>query len=194
MAGRGLDARHPVLIGAVALGVYALDQASKSWAVHRLSDGSTVDVIGSLRFNLAFNSGAAFSQGTGFGPVIALVAMVVVIALVWTGRSATSRASAVAVGLIVGGAVGNLSDRLLRSGPGGLFGGAVVDFIDLQWWPVFNVADSAIVVGGLLLLLSTALAPGDPDDGGGDGAEHEADTGAEEPHAAADQDDAETTA
>ena len=198
MAGRGRDARHPALIGAVALGVYALDQASKSWAVHRLSDGSTVDVIGSLRFNLAFNSGAAFSQGTGFGPVIALVAMVVVIALVWTGRSATSRASAVAVGLIVGGAVGNLSDRLLRSGPGGLFGGAVVDFIDLQWWPVFNVADSAIVVGGVLLLLSTALAPGDTSDGDGDGGEADieaGDPGTVEPDAvAADQDDAETTA
>ncbi len=196
MAGRGLDARHPVLIGAVALGVYALDQASKSWAVHRLSDGSTIDVIGSLRFNLAFNSGAAFSQGTGFGPVIALVAMVVVIALVWTGRSATSRVSAVAVGLIVGGAVGNLSDRLLRSGPGGLFGGAVVDFIDVQWWPVFNVADSAIVVGGLLLLLSTALAPGDTGDGDGDEADVEAGpAGTVEPDAvAADQDDAETTA
>lgn len=198
MAGRGLDARHPVLIGAVALGVYALDQGSKSWAVHRLSDGSTVDVIGSLRFNLAFNSGAAFSQGTGFGPVIALVAMVVVIALVWTGRSATSRVSAVAVGLIVGGAVGNLSDRLLRSGPGGLFGGAVADFIDVQWWPVFNVADSAIVVGGVLLLLSTALAPGDTSDGDGDGGEADVeagDPGTVEPDAvAADQDDAETTA
>lgn len=168
--GRG-NGRHLLLTASVAIAVYALDQLSKSWAVDRLSDGRTIDLIGSLRFNLAFNSGAAFSQGTGSGPIIALIAVVVVVVLLWTGRSSTSRTSAFAVGLVVGGAIGNLSDRLLRDGPGGFFGGAVVDFVDLQWWPIFNVADSAIVIGGILLVLSAGLsakaeAAGDPESGG----------------------------
>ena len=154
--GRG-NGRHLLLTASVAIAVYTLDQLSKSWAVDRLSDGRTIDLIGSLRFNLAFNSGAAFSQGTGSGPIIALIAVVVVVVLLWTGRSSTSRTSAFAVGLVVGGAVGNLSDRLLRDGPGGFFGGAVVDFVDLQWWPIFNVADSAIVIGGILLVLSAEI-------------------------------------
>ena len=163
--GRG-SGRHLVLMASVAVAVFAADQLTKSWAVERLSDGRTIDVIGSLRFNLAFNSGAAFSRGTGFGPVIAVVAVLLVAALLWTGRSATSKVSAAAVGLIVGGALGNLSDRALREGPGGFLGGAVVDFVDLQWWPIFNVADSAVVVGGILLVLSAGFGgkDQDPDD------------------------------
>ncbi|MBL8775381.1 MAG: signal peptidase II [Acidimicrobiales bacterium] len=161
--GRG-SGRHLVLMGSVAVAVLAADQLSKSWAVERLSDGRTIDLIGSLRFNLAFNSGAAFSRGTGFGPVIAVLAVLLIAALLWTGRSATSKLSAVAVGLIVGGAVGNLTDRLLRDGPGGFLGGAVVDFVDLQWWPIFNVADSAVVVGGILLVLSAGFSGRDRDE------------------------------
>jgi len=164
---RGAPSRHPWLIAGVALAVYALDQASKSWAVHRLSDGSTIDLVGSLRFNLAFNSGAAFSRGTGFGPLIALLAIGIVVVLIWTSRSSTGRLTSVAMGLVLGGAIGNLSDRLLREGPGGFLGGAVVDFIDLQWWPIFNIADSAVVVGGILLVLSAGfgLGRGEDDEG-----------------------------
>ena len=167
MAERGARARHPWLIVGVALAVYALDQASKSWAVHRLSDGSTIDLVGSLRFNLAFNSGAAFSRGTGLGPLIGLLAIGIVVVLVWTSRSSTGRLTSVAMGLVIGGALGNLSDRLLREGPGGFLGGAVVDFIDLQWWPIFNIADSAVVVGGILLVLSAGfgLGRGEDDEG-----------------------------
>ena len=167
MSERGAPGRHPWLIAGVALTVYALDQASKSWAVHRLSDGSTIDLVGSLRFNLAFNSGAAFSRGTGFGPLIALLAIAIVLVLIWTSRSSTGRLTSVAMGLVLGGAVGNLSDRLLREGPGGFLGGAVVDFIDLQWWPIFNLADSAVVVGGILLVLSAGLAGRGEDEGTG---------------------------
>lgn len=182
MSDRGAPSRHPWLIVGVALAVYALDQASKSWAVHRLSDGSTIDLVGSLRFNLAFNSGAAFSRGTGFGPLIALLAISIVVVLVWTSRSSTGRLTSVAIGLVLGGAIGNLSDRLLREGPGGFLGGSVVDFIDLQWWPIFNVADSAVVVGGLLLVLSAGFGVGrdgddepDADAGGETGAGGDAD-------------------
>jgi len=142
---------------AIAAGVVLVDQLSKHWAVNALADGHVVDLVGSLRFNLAFNTGMAFSQGTGLGPIIGVVALVVVVILLVSIGRAESRWYPPAVGLIVGGAVGNLADRLLR-GDGWLRGG-VVDFIDLQWWPIFNVADIGVTVGGVLLILTTFFAP-----------------------------------
>ena len=141
----------------VALLVYGLDQATKHWALEDLADGP-VDIVGSLRLNLAFNTGAAFSGGRGFGPLIAVLVVIVVIVLILGRRRVIHSAlGTVAVGLIAGGAVGNLSDRLLRAGDG-VLGGAVVDFVDLQWWPVFNVADAAVVVGGFLLVVDSTRA------------------------------------
>lgn len=143
----------------MALVVYGLDQATKHWALQELQDGP-VDLVGSLRLNLAFNTGAAFSGASGLGPLIAvLVLVIVVVLIVERHRVIHSALGTVAVGMIAGGAAGNLSDRLLRAGDG-LLGGAVVDFIDLQWWPIFNVADAAVVLGGLALVLdSTRAAP-----------------------------------
>ncbi|MBA3605562.1 MAG: signal peptidase II [Actinomycetota bacterium] len=138
---------------AVAAAVVLVDQVTKHWAVNALADDRTIDLVGSLRFNLAFNKGMAFSQGLGFGPLIAVVGLVVIVVLLVSVGRATSPLYPAAVGLIVGGAVGNIIDRLLR-GEGWLRGG-VVDFIDLQWWPIFNVADMCVTVGGALLLLST---------------------------------------
>lgn len=161
----------PWALPVVAVVVYVLDQATKHWALQDLQDGP-IDLVGSLRLNLAFNTGAAFSGGTGLGPLIAVVVFVVVILLILgRHRVIDSAVGTVAVGMIAGGAVGNLSDRLLRAGDGFL-GGAVVDFVDLQWWPVFNVADAAVVVGGLMLVLdsmrsgsaSTASSPSSPID------------------------------
>lgn len=145
--------RGPLAIAAV---VVAVDQLTKHWALNALSGGRTIDLVGSLRFNLAFNRGMAFSQGAGLGPVIGVVALLVVVGLLISVGRSTSRFYPLAVGLIIGGALGNLLDRLFRD-PGWLRGG-VVDFIDLQWWPIFNVADIAITVGGALLLL-TSLWP-----------------------------------
>jgi signal peptidase II len=125
--------------------------------VRRLSGGRTVDVVGSLRFNLTFNSGMAFSQGRGIGPFIGVVALVVIVVLLVSLRRTGSMLSAVGIGLVIGGAIGNVSDRLFRAGDGFL-GGAVVDFIDLQWWPVFNVADMAVTTGGVILVLGSLLA------------------------------------
>ncbi len=146
----------------MAVVIIALDQLTKWWAVRALGDGDQVDLIGSLRLRLSSNTGAAFSIGDGrnLGPVIAVLALVVVGFLVTTGDSARRRFGAVAVGLVAGGAVGNLADRAFRDRPGsGLFGGAVVDFIDLQWWPVFNVADAAIVVGAIALVAASVRPP-----------------------------------
>lgn len=136
----------------VAAVVVAVDQLTKHWAVNALQDRD-IELVGSLRLHLAFNTGMAFSQGTGIGPVIGVVALLVIVGLLVSIGRATSPLYTPAVGLIIGGAVGNLADRLFRSP--GWFRGGVVDFIDLQWWPIFNVADIAVTSGGVLLLLST---------------------------------------
>ena len=155
-----------MLFGAVAVGWLLLDQFSKSWAVRNLS-GHDIDVVWTLRFNLAYNSGASFSMGEGRGRWIALVAVLIVALLIWQGLTVRTRLAAVALAMIVGGALGNVVDRALRDGNGGFLGGSVVDFIDFQWWPVFNVADMGVVVGAILLVVSTFLpipdddAPGD---------------------------------
>jgi signal peptidase II len=154
----------PALV--VAAIVVVLDQLTKHWAINRLSDGREIDVIGSLRFNLAFNSGMAFSRGEGLGPIIGVVAVVVVAVLLVGLRREGSRLGDIASGMVIGGALGNVVDRMFRGD--GWFQGSVVDFIDLQWWPIFNVADMAITIGGVLLVLGTvfarppATAPSDP--------------------------------
>ena len=136
--------------------IVAADQATKHWALNRLSNGRTIDLVGSLRFNLAFNKGMAFSQATGAGPIIGALAFVVIIVIVlWLRRNAQGLAG-VAAGLIVGGATGNLIDRLLRGDA--WLRGAVVDFIDLQWWPIFNIADAAISIGAVLMIVASVRA------------------------------------
>ena len=137
---------------AVASGVVALDQITKHWAVSSLNDGRIIDVLGSLRFNLSFNRGMAFSQGTGLGPFIGVLGILVVLYLL-IGMRKSSVSGAVFVGLVAGGAAGNIVDRLFRGEA--WLRGAVVDFIDLQWWPVFNIADAAICIGGALLVFTS---------------------------------------
>ena len=141
---------------AVAIGslVVALDQLTKHWALSALADGRTIDLFWTLRFNLAFNTGTAFSLGSDLGPIIALVAAGFIVALLASTHRVPSVPGLVGIGLVAGGAAGNLTDRAFRAGDG-FFGGAVVDFIDLQWWPVFNIADMAIVSGAALLLFAT---------------------------------------
>lgn len=148
------------VVALVALAVIVVDQLSKSWAVSSLADGRIVKVVGSLQFRLAHNPGAAFSVGRGsnLGPIIAVLAVVVVVVLVTTGSTTRSRMGAVSVGLIAGGALGNIIDRSFRDGSGFL-GGHVVDFIDAQWWPIFNVADMGVVIGAILLILFGLRAP-----------------------------------
>ncbi len=130
----------------------ALDQITKHWAVSSLNDGRIIDVLGSLRFNLSFNRGMAFSQGTGIGPFIGVLGILVVLYLL-IGMRKSSVSGAVFVGLVAGGAAGNIVDRLFRGEA--WLRGAVVDFIDLQWWPVFNIADAAICIGGALLVFTS---------------------------------------
>ncbi|HVF32612.1 MAG TPA: signal peptidase II [Acidimicrobiales bacterium] len=134
--------------------VVALDQATKSWAVANLADGRTVHVVWTLELDLAFNSGLSFSQGEGLTGPITVVGIALVAGLVWWSRGVTNPVMAGGLSSLLGGACGNLADRLFRD-----HGGAVVDFIDFQWWPVFNVADIAVFVGAGLLILSSLRDP-----------------------------------
>lgn len=148
-----MNRRRLLLLG-IAAGVVLVDQLSKWWALERLDDGNVIDLVWTLRLALAFNKGTAFSlgSGSGLGAWLAAGALVVVTALVWRSHLVSTRWGATAFGLILGGAVGNIVDRAAR-GDDGIMSGAVVDFVDLQWWPVFNIADAAIVVGAILLVV-----------------------------------------
>jgi signal peptidase II len=148
-------ARWWLLLGTAAA-VLAVDQLTKWWAVETL-DTRTIDLVWTLRLHLTINYGSAFSVAPGRGAVISVLALVVVAILLRSGRYATKPAMAVAIGLVSGGALGNLIDRAFRAGDG-LLGGGVVDFIDLQWWPVFNVADMAVTTGGVILVLGSLVA------------------------------------
>jgi signal peptidase II len=136
----------------VAALVVLVDQLTKSWAVSRLGHGP-IHVLGPLDLELQRNTGSAFSLFQGQAAVLVVIAVVLVgVLLVLAGRSPTS-GRAIVLGLILGGALGNLSDRLFRGG-----NGAVIDFIALHFWPTFNVADACIVVGCVLLIVSLLRA------------------------------------
>ena len=150
---RQVQDRRPLrTLIAVAAVVVAVDHLTKWWAQRALVDHD-IHIVSTLRLHLTYNNGAAFSVGSRFTPVIALFAVALVVALLGFGRGLQGRLPTIAVGAIVGGAVGNLVDRVVRDGSGFL-GGAVVDFIDVQWWPVFNVADTAITLGVIALALT----------------------------------------
>lgn len=138
----------PVVAGVAVL---VLDQVTKWWALRALS-GETIDLFWTIRFRLVYNTGAAFSQGEDLGPVLALLVVAVVILLVRLAARSRDRLSRLVIGAVIGGALSNLADRVFRA-EDGLLSGAVVDFVDLQWWPVFNLADAAIVVGGVAIVL-----------------------------------------
>jgi signal peptidase II len=151
-AGRGWPS---IQTAVTAIAVALIDQLTKHWAVNALDDRD-IDVFWTLRFHLGFNTGMAFSRGQNWGPAIGVVALVVIVVLLLNLRRQPGRMTDISVGLIVGGAIGNVLDRLFRSP--GWFRGAVVDFIDFQWFPIFNVADMGITIGGGLLVLASWLA------------------------------------
>ena len=132
--------------------VYALDRVSKSLVENNLAHHHPVDVIpGVLRFTYTTNPGGAFGL-FGSAPYLFLAAtLVVCAAVVAASFGSHSSVLSVGLGLVLGGALGNLTDRIVR---GSGLNGRVVDFIDFRVWPVFNVADAAIVIGAMLILLA----------------------------------------
>lgn len=140
------------LLVSVAAIVLALDIGTKVLAVKLLPPGQPVPIIGdTVTWTLVRNSGAAFSMATGYTWVLTLIATGVVVGIFWMGRRLVSPWWAVGLGLILGGAMGNLVDRFFRA-PGPLRG-HVVDFLSVGWWPVFNVADPSVVGGAILLVV-----------------------------------------
>jgi signal peptidase II len=137
-------------------GVIVSDQLTKHWSLNALNAGKTIQIFWTLQLNLVFNSGMAFSQGQGVGRVIGVLAIGVVIGLLMSLRKPMSLMTIIGTGLLVGGACGNILDRMFRGN--GWMSGAVVDFIDLQWFPVFNVADSAVTIGAGFLILGAFIA------------------------------------
>lgn len=145
-------ARLAAWLYGIAAMTYLADRLTKLWAERVLATRPPVQVLsGVLQLNYTTNSGGAFSIG-GSAPWLFAGASLIVIACIVVASFRISRgAFAVALGLVLGGALGNLTDRVVR-GPG--LSGRVVDFIDVHVWPVFNLADSAIVLGALILLVS----------------------------------------
>ena len=137
---------------AVAAAIYALDLSSKTLVVARMHYGVPIRLLGPvLQFYYTRNSGAAFSIGETYTIIFTGIALSVIVVILRLSRKLFSLPWAIALGLLLGGALGNLTDRIFRA-PGALRGW-VVDFIQLPHWPIFNLADSAICVGGALMVL-----------------------------------------
>ncbi|MGV9865601.1 signal peptidase II [Rhodococcus koreensis] len=145
-----------LLLFAIAGTILATDLLTKILAVANIEPGRPVWLIGDLvSLRLVRNPGAAFSMATGMTWLLTLVAVGVVIGVVRIGRTLRSPWWALGLGLVLGGALGNLVDRFFRAP--GVMQGHVVDFVSVGWWPVFNVADSAIVCGAILLVVLTLV-------------------------------------
>ena len=148
-------ARLTLLFAAVAATAYVVDLVTKLLAVSQLSGRPDVDLVGELLvLHLTRNAGAAFSTGTEYTVALSCVAMVAVLVVIWLSRRVGSVGWAVALGLLLAGVCGNLTDRLFRS-PGPMRG-HVIDFVMLPHWPVFNVADMCINVAAVLILVQAS--------------------------------------
>lgn len=182
----------PVLVVAAVVALL-LDLVSKITVVAVMTPGEPVPWLGDWgRFLLVRNPGAAFSMATGMTWVLTVVALVVVIGIIRYGRRLTSMWWALGLGLVLGGALGNLVDRFFRA-PGPMRG-YVVDFLSFGGFPVFNLADSAITVGAVLLVALTVfgveptITPAPVDGAGAAGEDAEPGTAAQEQQAAEQQD------
>lgn len=129
--------------------VVSLDQTTKSLAVRHLH-GEGVHLLGPFWLRLEFNSGVAFSIGQGHSPWVVAVVLMVVVALLGFAYLSTRPVLLVGIGLVLGGALGNLGDRIFRHN-----GGAVIDFIYSGVWPTFNLADASVVLGCVVLALAS---------------------------------------
>jgi signal peptidase II len=148
--------RVVAVLPVIALVVLVLDLITKIVVVATIDPGRPVQIIGdTVTLRLVRNSGAAFSFATGYTWVLTIVAAAVVVGIIRFSGRLRSVWWAVGLGLVLGGALGNLVDRFFRS-PGPLRG-HVVDFVSVGWWPVFNVADSAVVCGAILLVALTVF-------------------------------------
>ncbi|MFH8446193.1 signal peptidase II [Streptomyces sp. NPDC018026] len=144
--------RRVAVLFAVALFAYLLDLGSKMLVVAKLEHHEPIEIIGDwLRFAAIRNAGAAFGFGEAFTIIFTVIAAAVIVVIARLARKLHSLPWAIALGMLLGGALGNLTDRIFRAP--GVFEGAVVDFIAPKHFAVFNLADSAIVCGGILIVI-----------------------------------------
>jgi signal peptidase II len=144
--------KHWKRLYAIAWAVWLFDFATKSWAVNSLDSRNPVKVIGDfLQLTLYKNPGAAFSLAEGFTIIFTLIAISVVGVIAYYSTKITSKGWSIVLGLALGGILGNLSDRIFREP--GFFVGHVIDWIQIPNWPVFNLADSAIVVASAIAVI-----------------------------------------
>lgn len=143
---------------AVVASCFFLDQVTKLWALDALADEKSIQLLPTLKLDLFFNSGFSFSAGSGFGRLIGLLVIAMIVFLVSLLRNETSVRRGLLLAAILGGAVGNLADRLWRA-EDGFLSGEVVDFINVSWFAVFNVADIFVVCGVVLLALFEIVDP-----------------------------------
>lgn len=133
--------------------VWLLDVGTKTWALTFLERKGSLKILGTfLQFTLTKNSGAAFNVATGGTVFLTTFGFLVVLFIIYWAKRITSRPWALVLGLVLGGTLGNLTDRTFRGGSGA-FRGKVIDWIELPHWPVFNVADSAIVIAALIAVI-----------------------------------------
>ncbi|WP_108999911.1 signal peptidase II [Streptomyces rishiriensis] len=144
--------RRIAVLFVVSAFAYALDLVSKMLVVAKLEHHAPIEIVGDwLRFEAIRNAGAAFGFGEAFTVIFTVIAAAVIVVIARLARKLYSLPWAIALGLLLGGALGNLTDRIFRTP--GVFEGAVVDFIAPKHFAVFNLADSAIVCGGILIVL-----------------------------------------
>ena len=145
---------HRLIFAGVAVTAYLVDLVTKVLAVRHLTEGDPVDVVdGLLRLDLVRNPGAAFSTGTSYTLVLSVIALVAAGVVIRFGRRLGDRTWAVALGMLLAGVCGNLTDRIFRDP--GVLRGHVVDFLELPHWPVFNVADMLIDAAVVLIIIQT---------------------------------------
>jgi signal peptidase II len=151
--------RHLLLFATIASVAYAVDVVTKVLAVEHLAGEPRVPVVGDLlSLYLTYNSGAAFSFLTGHTEVLAVVAIVATVVVLWLSRRLRSTGWAIALGFLLGGVAGNLTDRLVREP--GFMRGHVVDFLMLPNFPVFNVADICINIAAATIILQAIRGVG----------------------------------
>ncbi|MFW2380807.1 MAG: signal peptidase II [Acidimicrobiales bacterium] len=165
----GFSSRRLLEAILIVLTIVGIDQFTKWLALNNLErgncsvDGACVDLFWTLRFNLVFNPGASFSTGEGLGPLIGAISFVMAGVMIWLAARTPQPTQRRIYSAIAGGALGNGLDRLFRADDGFL-SGKVIDFIDFQWWPVFNIADMAIV-GSVCLAVAFSFFAKDGDAG-----------------------------
>jgi signal peptidase II len=143
--------RRRLMVGCVAAAVLGLDQATKAWALTILRD-RVIHIAPGLELRLAYNNGFSFGLGADYGPLVSVIVLVIASLLARAALRESNTTRSLLLAAVLGGALGNIVDRVVRA-DAGLLSGSVVDFIAVTWYAVFNVADMFVVCSALLLVL-----------------------------------------